>query len=78
MTATTCRVTRKPLLVWLGRGGIGVALLILAASTRELFVVVPALLGALLAFGGCPMCWTLGLFERSSQLLRPVEEERTP
>lgn len=74
MTASTCQIQRHSLRVWLARGGIGITLLVLAASTRELLVIVPAILAALVAFGGCPMCWTLGLFER----FRPIEAERTP
>ena len=75
MTSSPCQITRHPLLVWLLRGGIGIAMLVLAASTRELLVIVPAILAALLAFGGCPMCWMLGLFQRSSQIFRPNEGE---
>ena len=76
MTSLTCQIQRRPLLAWLVRGGIGIALLVLAASTRELLVIVPAILAALLAFRGCPMCWMLGLFERSYQMFRPIEGER--
>ena len=76
MTASTFRITHYPLLAWLVRGGIGIALLVLAALTRELFVIVPAILAALLAFRGCPMCWMLGLIERSYQMFRPIEGER--
>jgi hypothetical protein len=78
MTLRTCQITRHPLLVWLVRGGIGIALLVFAASTREMLVVVPAILAALFAFGGCPMCWTLGLVQRSYRMFRPVEGDRTP
>lgn len=76
MTSLTCQIQRHPLLAWLVRGAIGIALLVLAASTRELLVIVPAIVAALLAFGGCPMCWTLGLCERSYQMFRRIAGER--
>lgn len=76
MTTSTCHPTRRPLLIWLARGGVGLALLAVAASTRELLVVVPALLAALIAFRGCPMCWTLGLIERGHQAFaRPARKD---
>jgi hypothetical protein len=52
---------------WLLRGAIGLALLALAMSTREPLVAIPALLLALIAFRGCPMCWVFGLMEIRSQ-----------
>ena len=45
----------------------GLALLAVAMSTRESLVVIPALLLALIAFRGCPMCWLFGLIERGSR-----------
>lgn len=76
MTLQTRQITRYPLLVWLVRGGIGIALLVLAASTREMLVIVPAILAALFAFGGCPMCWALSLFGQLPRMFRSMEGEK--
>ena len=78
MTASTCPAKRRPLLIWLVRGGVGLALFVVAASTRELLVVIPALLAALIAFRGCPMCWILGLIERGYQEFTPSAKKETP
>ena len=61
MTASTCPAKRRALCTWLVRGAIGFALLAVAVSTREPLVALPALLVALIAFRGCPMCWVFGL-----------------
>lgn len=75
MIARTCQTTRRPLLLWLVRGGVGAALLVVAALAREPFIVIPAVLAALISFGGCPMCWTLGLIERACE---PVTRKDRP
>ena len=67
MTASTCPANRRALCTWLVRGAIGFALLAIAVSTREPLVAIPALLAALIAFRGCPMCWVFGLFDRGSR-----------
>jgi hypothetical protein len=74
MTASTCPSKRRALYAWLVRGAIGFALLALAVSTREPFVAMPALLVALIAFRGCPMCWVFGLIDRGSRT--PVHSAR--
>lgn len=66
MSAAHCPTTRRALYLWLARGAIGLALLAIAMSTREALVAIPALLVALLAFRGCPMCWVFGLIERGA------------
>jgi hypothetical protein len=71
MTPSTCQGRRRALYAWLLRGATGFALLAVAMSTRELIVVVPALLLALIAFRGCPMCWVFGLIECGSQGCAP-------
>ena len=59
--------------VWhLTKGAFGVAALVLASLLTPqypwaLFVGVPA---ALIAFRGCPLCWTMGLVETVSARLR--------
>jgi len=35
-----------------------------AAVSSDHVIAIPALIAALIAFRGCPMCWTLGLIER--------------
>ena len=70
-----CQPARRPLLLWLVRGGVGVALLAMAALAREPFIVIPAVLAALVSFGGCPMCWTLGLIARACE---PVTRKDGP
>ena len=67
MTASSCQAKRRALYAWLVRGAIGFALLAVAVSTGEPLVAIPALLVALIAFRGCPMCWVLGLIERGPQ-----------
>jgi hypothetical protein len=65
------RVTpRRSLLTWLARGLAGVALVALAVWAQTPIIVIPALLLALIAFGGCPMCWTYGFIQRVSRTLR--------
>ena len=73
---SVCPATRaaRPLLLWLLRGVAGVALLALAASTRELIIIIPAVLAALVAFGGCPMCWLLGLIGRAHDSIIPGKD----
>ena len=61
MTASACPSKRRALYTWLVRGAIGFALLAVAISTPEPLVAIPALLVALIAFRGCPMCWAFGL-----------------
>ncbi|CAN5182713.1 hypothetical protein BH11PSE11_BH11PSE11_19300 [soil metagenome] len=38
---------------------------------------VLAALGALLAFGGCPVCWSIGLLETLAQSLRKITKRGT-
>lgn len=78
MTASTCRAKRRALCTWLVRGVIGLALLAVAVSTGESLVAIPALLVALLAFRGCPMCWVFGLYERASQAFTPSARKEAP
>lgn len=61
---STCAVGRRGLGAWLGRGALGALLVTVAALSGQPVVAIPALLGALVAFRGCPMCWTAGLIER--------------
>ena len=50
------------------RGGVGVLLLVWAMQHQaRTGVSLVAALGALLAFRGCPMCWTIGLVESVAQ-----------
>lgn len=66
MTPSTCLTKRRARYAWLLRGGIGLALLVMAMSMHDSLVAIPALLAALIAFRGCPMCWALGLFEKEA------------
>ncbi|HEY7568817.1 MAG TPA: hypothetical protein VH762_14665 [Gemmatimonadaceae bacterium] len=63
MTTTIGQARRRALYIWLLRGAIGLALLAVAMSTGESLVVFPALLLALIAFRGCPLCWVFGLID---------------
>jgi hypothetical protein len=78
MTASTCPPKRRALVAWLARGLIGFALLAVAVSTREPLVAMPALLVALIAFRGCPMCWVFGLIERGSRAAVSSARKETP
>jgi hypothetical protein len=78
MTASTWQMRRRAIYSWLLRGAIGFALLAVAISTREPFVVIPALLLALIAFRGCPMCWIFGLIERGFQDCAPCARKDAP
>lgn len=78
MTASTCLAKRRAHSTWLLRGTTGLALLALAASAGEPVVAIPALLVALMAFRGCPMCWVFGLMERGSQDLAPSARKEAP
>jgi hypothetical protein len=78
MTATTCLAPRRALYTWLARGAIGLALLVVAVSTGESLVAIPALLVALITLRGCPMCWVFGLIERASQDFGPSARKEGP
>jgi len=67
MTATTCLGSRRAFFTWLARGVSGLVLLVIAVVAGEPLVSLPALLVALIAFRGCPMCWVFGLIERGAQ-----------
>ena len=66
MSAAWRPTKRRALYLWLARGAVGLALLALAVSTREALIAIPALLVALIAFRGCPLCWVFGLIERGA------------
>ena len=78
MTVATCLAKRRALYTWLVRGALGLALLAVAISTREPLVAIPALLAALVAFRGCPMCWLFGLIERGSHNSAPYARKEAP
>jgi hypothetical protein len=67
---TACPATRpvRPLILWLIRGAVGIAVLTLSVSIGDPLVIIAALVIAVFAFGGCPMCWIFGLIERASAL----------
>lgn len=54
------------------RGAVAFTLLAWAMENRADNPVLALLagVGALVAFRGCPMCWTMGLFETLAQKLR--------
>lgn len=53
------------------RGGVAIALLGWAIQNQSQVVLsLGAALGALVAFRGCPVCWTIGLVETMGQLIR--------
>jgi hypothetical protein len=78
MTVAPCPAKRGALYIWLARGVLGVALLVVAMLTREPLVGIPALLGALIVFRGCPMCWVFGLIERGSRDVAPSARKDAP
>lgn len=71
MRMLTCSVGRRSRAAWLVRGVAGFALLAVTVSTREPLIALPALVGALVAFRGCPMCWVFGLLERGANNTTP-------
>ena len=71
MTAPTCGANRRALYTWLVRGALGLALLAVAVSEGAPLVAVPAIIVALIAFRGCPMCWVFGLIERGAHNCAP-------
>lgn len=73
MIGLACRAThcRRPLLARLVRGCLGISLLVVAALKQAPLLAVAAFLAALVAFGGCPMCWTFSLVELASQKFKP-------
>lgn len=59
------------------RGAIGIAAIVLAVGLAQGSTTLSGTLGslglglvALVAFRGCPMCWTVGLIETSARSLR--------
>jgi hypothetical protein len=78
MTVLNWQVRRRAIYAWLLRGAIGFALVAVAISTRESLVVIPALVLALIAFRGCPMCWAFGLIECGSQACAPSARKEAP
>jgi hypothetical protein len=54
------------------RGIIGIGLFAWAAQHQDaLGLSLLAALGALIAFRGCPICWTIGLFETIRNQFKP-------
>lgn len=78
MTSTTCQLKRRALYTWILRGAIGLALLAVAIAAGEPLVAISALLAALVAFRGCPMCWVHGLIARGSQHVVPPARKAAP
>jgi hypothetical protein len=56
--------------VHLARGIIGFGLFALALVTGSVWIMIPAFIGGLAALRGCPMCWTIGLFETVANSVR--------
>jgi hypothetical protein len=53
------------------RGGVGIGLLVWAIQHQaQPALSLAAAAGALLAFRGCPICWTIGLIESVAQRVR--------
>ena len=53
------------------RGAAGILLLAWALRHQEQTgLSIAAAIGALVVFRGCPVCWTIGLFESVAQKLR--------
>jgi hypothetical protein len=54
------------------RGAIGIGALWIAVATAATHPWGSLVLGAvvLVAFRGCPICWTIGLFETASRIWR--------
>lgn len=73
MIASACQATHcRPLLARLMRGCFGISLLVVAASVQASLFAAMSLLAALVAFGGCPMCWTFDWVDLASQKLKPL------
>jgi hypothetical protein len=53
------------------RGGIAAALMAWALQSSDSTVAALAIVLAVVAMRGCPLCWTLGLVETVSNRLRP-------
>lgn len=59
------------------RGAVGMMLLVWAVRHQtQIGWSLLAALGALLAFRGCPVCWTIGLAETVAQKWRQFREFR--
>ena len=69
-----CSIGPRPLVVWLLRGIIGALLLAVAFSSRELLIIAPAILLALVALNGCPMCWLFGLVGLVTRKFAPTRD----
>lgn len=61
----------------LARGAVGITAVVLAVMLAQGSTTLSGTLGslglgvvALVAFRGCPMCWTIGLFETVARRLR--------
>jgi len=53
-----------------GLGGVGLGVFAIGAFDGHPLLASAALLGALALLRGCPMCWTVGLFETIVQRKR--------
>jgi hypothetical protein len=62
------------------RGGLGVTLFVLAAITaaEAPLLAVALALAALVPLRGCPVCWTVGLYETSCKRKPPTEIRQPP
>ena len=59
----------KTLIEHVLRGAVGIGALCYAVAIAEIHTFASLALGALVlvAFRGCPVCWTIGLFETAKQ-----------
>lgn len=57
------------------RGGLGIALFVLAAitATEAPLLAVALAVAALIPLRGCPACWTVGLYETACKRKPPAE-----
>jgi hypothetical protein len=78
VTAPACPSRRRAFSTWLVRGAIGVAAVAVALSMRDALVSIPALVVALIAFRGCPMCWLFGLIELRCRDAAPSAHKEVP
>lgn len=68
----------ESLLGHLIRGGVAISLLVWAIHHQvHLVIAIAAGIGALTAFRGCPMCWTIGLIEMIMQKVKRMRHRAT-
>lgn len=60
----------KTVVAHIVRGVIAAALIVWAVQSSDPFFAVAAVVAAVVVMRGCPLCWTIGLFETIGERIK--------